>query len=88
MYIENKTINKIPSNIVSKRVEDKTFTLQFLPECLNAFESKLKIIFSSLSLSTQPEILLAMFSSYSSLFCSLSGMNGSPRLSSNSDTLR
>lgn len=43
MYIENKTTNKIPSKIVSKRVEDKTFTLQFLPECLYHIEN-IKII--------------------------------------------
>ena len=52
MYIENKTINKIPSKIVSKRVEDKTFTLQFLPECLYHIENIKTINYKETKLKT------------------------------------
>ncbi len=52
MYIENKTINKIPSNIVSKRVEDKFFTLQFLPECLYHIENLKTINYKEIKLKT------------------------------------
>ena len=52
MYIENKTTNKIPSKIVSKRVEDKTFTLQFLPECLYHIENIKTINYKETKLKT------------------------------------
>jgi hypothetical protein len=52
MYIENKITNKIPSQIVSKRVEDKTFTLQFLPECLYHIENIKTINYKETKLKT------------------------------------
>jgi hypothetical protein len=52
MYIKNTTINKIPSQIVSKRVEDKTFTLQFLPECLYHIENIKTINYKETKLKT------------------------------------
>lgn len=52
MYIKNTTINKIPSQIVSKRVEDKTFTLQFLPECLYHIENVKTINYKETKLKT------------------------------------
>lgn len=52
MYIENKITNKKPSQIVSKRVEDKTFTLQFLPECLNDIENIKTINYKETKLKT------------------------------------
>jgi hypothetical protein len=52
MYIKNTTINKIPSSIVSKRVEDKTFTLQFLPECLYHIENIKTINYKETKLKT------------------------------------
>lgn len=52
MYIENKITNKISSQIVSKRVEDKTFTLQFLPECLYHIENIKTINYKETKLKT------------------------------------
>ena len=52
MYIEKKTINKISSKIVYKRVEDKTFTLQFLPECLYHIENIKTINYKETKLKT------------------------------------
>jgi hypothetical protein len=52
MYIENKITNKIPSQIVSKRVEDKIFTLQFLPECLYHIENIKTINYKETKLKT------------------------------------
>lgn len=52
MYVENKITNKIPSQIVSKRVEDKTFTLQFLPECLYHIENIKTINYKETKLKT------------------------------------
>lgn len=52
MYIKNTTINKIPSQIVSKRVEDKTFTLQFLPEFLYHIENVKTINYKETKLKT------------------------------------
>mgnify|MGYP000492027470 CR=1 FL=1 len=34
MYIENVIITKESSESVAKRIDDKLFSLQFLPECL------------------------------------------------------
>lgn len=52
MYIENKITNKISSQIVSKRVEDKTFILQFLPECLYHIENIKTINYKETKLKT------------------------------------
>lgn len=51
MYIENKVV-KISSQIVSKRVEDKTFILQFLPECLYHIENIKTINYKETKLKT------------------------------------
>lgn len=39
MYIKNTIINEKSTGIVSQRIQDKTFTLQFLPECLYSIEN-------------------------------------------------
>ena len=50
MYIEKQTIGKTPSLLVSNRVKDKTFSLQFLPECLYKIENTKLIDYNNIKL--------------------------------------
>lgn len=52
MYIKTKTTNTKSSNIVSNRVKDKTFILQFLPECLYNIETTKTIDYKDNKLKT------------------------------------
>lgn len=52
MYIKNTIINKKSTGIVSQRIQDKTFTLQFLPECLYNIENIKNIKYKETKLKT------------------------------------
>lgn len=52
MNIQSKSISKKPSKLVSNRVQDKTFTLQFLPECLYSIENIKNIYYKETKLKT------------------------------------
>ena len=52
MYIKNTIISKKSTGIVSQRIQDKTFTLQFLPECLYNIENIKNIQYKEIKLKT------------------------------------
>ena len=52
MYIENVIITKESSEIVSKRIDDKSFSLQFLPECLYGISTIKTLEFNNTKLKT------------------------------------
>ena len=52
MYIENTIINLDTSENVAKRIDEKLFSLQFLPECLYGISSIKSIEFSGVKLKT------------------------------------
>lgn len=52
MYIENVIITKESSESVSKRIDDKSFSLQFLPECLYGISTIKTLEFNNVKLKT------------------------------------
>jgi hypothetical protein len=52
MYIENTIINLDTSENVAKRIEDKLFSLQFLPECLYGISTQKTLEFNGVKLKT------------------------------------
>lgn len=52
MNIQSKSISKKLSKLVSNRIQDKTFTLQFLPECLYSIENIKNIYYKETKLKT------------------------------------
>ncbi len=52
MYIKNEILKKSKSKIISTKVSDKTFTLQFLPECLYDIENIKTINYKEYKLKT------------------------------------
>ena len=52
MYIENVIITKESSESVSKRIDDKSFSLQFLPECLYGISTIKTLEFNNTKLKT------------------------------------
>lgn len=52
MYIENTIINLDTSENVAKRIDDKLFSLQFLPECLYGISTQKTLEFNGVKLKT------------------------------------
>jgi hypothetical protein len=52
MYIENVIITKESSESVAKRIDDKLFSLQFLPECLYGISTIKTLEFNGVKLKT------------------------------------
>jgi hypothetical protein len=52
MYIENVIVTKESSECVAKRIDDKLFSLQFLPECLYGISTVKTLEFNSVKLKT------------------------------------
>ena len=52
MYIENVIITKESSESVAKRIDDKLFSLQFLPECLYGISTIKTLEFNNVKLKT------------------------------------
>jgi hypothetical protein len=52
MYIENVIITKESSESVAKRIDDKLFSLQFLPECLYGISTIKTLEFNNIKLKT------------------------------------
>lgn len=52
MYIENVIITKESSDSVAKRIDDKLFSLQFLPECLYGISTVKTLEFNGVKLKT------------------------------------
>jgi hypothetical protein len=52
MYIENVIITKESSESVAKRIDDKLFSLQFLPECLYSISTQKTLEFNGVKLKT------------------------------------
>lgn len=52
MYIKNEILKKNKSKVISTKVSDKTFTLQFLPECMYDLENIKTIEYKEFKLKT------------------------------------
>ena len=52
MYIENTIINLDTSENVAKRIDDKSFSLQFLPECMYSISTQKTLEFNGVKLKT------------------------------------
>jgi hypothetical protein len=52
MYIKNEILKKNNSKVISTKVSDKTFTLQFLPECMYDLENIKTIEYKEFKLKT------------------------------------
>ena len=52
MYIKNEILKKNNIKVISTKVSDKTFTLQFLPECMYDLENIKTIEYKEFKLKT------------------------------------